>query len=210
MPEPRLAPLTAPPRSATSLPETRDGFKFRSGRLSLDFLATLAERSKPQPREALVSPLDLDRWLRAAGVQVRAAKASLADLLAARELREALYRLAQACLRQQLFALEDRKLVNRWAATRLPPRQLGLRPGFSVPEPEGVDLTQALAELARDAVALFSGATARRIRNCERAGCSILFFDSSRSGRRRWCSMAACGNREKVAAHRERRAARPR
>jgi hypothetical protein len=35
--------------------------------------------------------------------------------------------------------------------------------------------------------------------------CSLLFVDTSRSGRRRWCSMERCGNRAKVAAHRRRR-----
>ena len=32
-----------------------------------------------------------------------------------------------------------------------------------------------------------------------------LFLDTSRAGRRRWCSMATCGNRQKVAAYRRRR-----
>jgi len=36
-----------------------------------------------------------------------------------------------------------------------------------------------------------------RVRNCER--CSWLFIDRGRGKRRRWCSMAACGNRAKAA-----------
>ncbi|MEO8277015.1 MAG: ABATE domain-containing protein, partial [Thermoanaerobaculia bacterium] len=186
------------------LREDREGFKFRSGRLSLDFVATVAARRKPVPRELLETPQDLDRWLKTAGVPVHTRKSGLTDLVAARELREALYRLAQACLQQQLFAPDDRKLVNRWAATRQPPQQLGLRPGFAVPAKDGVDLMEALATIARDGVELFSGPQSRRIRNCERDGCSLLFVDSSRSRRRRWCSMSACGNKEKVAAHRRR------
>ena len=38
-----------------------------------------------------------------------------------------------------------------------------------------------------------------RIRSCPR--CGWLFFDRSKGGRRKWCDMKACGNREKVARH---------
>lgn len=38
-----------------------------------------------------------------------------------------------------------------------------------------------------------------RIRTCSR--CGWVFCDSSKGGRRRWCSMRACGNREKVGRH---------
>jgi predicted RNA-binding Zn ribbon-like protein len=44
----------------------------------------------------------------------------------------------------------------------------------------------------------------RRIRRCARPTCVLLFLDVSKSGRRRWCDMAICGNRAKVAAHRAR------
>ncbi|TIU06903.1 MAG: CGNR zinc finger domain-containing protein, partial [Mesorhizobium sp.] len=33
--------------------------------------------------------------------------------------------------------------------------------------------------------------------------CGWLFLDTSRGGKRRWCSMRTCGNREKVSRHRE-------
>ncbi|HET6834399.1 MAG TPA: CGNR zinc finger domain-containing protein [Acidimicrobiales bacterium] len=41
----------------------------------------------------------------------------------------------------------------------------------------------------------------RRIRRCAGPTCVLLFLDVSKSGRRRWCDMAVCGNRAKVAAH---------
>ena len=41
---------------------------------------------------------------------------------------------------------------------------------------------------------------AERVRGCGR--CGWLFLDSSRGGRRRWCSMSTCGNREKASRHR--------
>ncbi|MFJ1971372.1 CGNR zinc finger domain-containing protein [Streptomyces sp. NPDC087903] len=40
-----------------------------------------------------------------------------------------------------------------------------------------------------------------RIRGCAHASCVLHFFDTSRNGTRRWCSMAACGNRAKASRH---------
>ena len=42
------------------------------------------------------------------------------------------------------------------------------------------------------------------VRACEGAQCTLLFADHTRGHARRWCSMALCGNRAKVAAHRQR------
>ncbi|WP_330304603.1 MULTISPECIES: CGNR zinc finger domain-containing protein [unclassified Streptomyces] len=40
-----------------------------------------------------------------------------------------------------------------------------------------------------------------RIRRCAHDACILHFFDTSRNGTRRWCSMAACGNRAKASRH---------
>jgi predicted RNA-binding Zn ribbon-like protein len=40
-----------------------------------------------------------------------------------------------------------------------------------------------------------------RVRRCAGPTCVLLFLDVSKGGRRRWCDMAVCGNRAKVAAH---------
>ncbi|MBA2700601.1 MAG: CGNR zinc finger domain-containing protein, partial [Chloroflexi bacterium] len=43
-----------------------------------------------------------------------------------------------------------------------------------------------------------------RIRICDNDRCRWVFYDTSRTGRRRWCDMATCGNRAKAARHRAR------
>jgi predicted RNA-binding Zn ribbon-like protein len=43
-----------------------------------------------------------------------------------------------------------------------------------------------------------------QVKACEGRGCTLMFVDRTRARARRWCSMAVCGNRAKVAAHRER------
>lgn len=42
------------------------------------------------------------------------------------------------------------------------------------------------------------------VKACEGHACTLMFVDHTRGRRRRWCSMAMCGNRAKQAAHRHR------
>jgi predicted RNA-binding Zn ribbon-like protein len=42
------------------------------------------------------------------------------------------------------------------------------------------------------------------VKACEGDACSLVFADHTRGHARRWCAMAICGNRAKVAAHRKR------
>lgn len=44
------------------------------------------------------------------------------------------------------------------------------------------------------------------VRACEGSGCTLLFHDTTKNRRRRWCSMAVCGNRAKQALYRARHA----
>ncbi|RKH06628.1 CGNR zinc finger domain-containing protein [Corallococcus carmarthensis] len=190
----------APEPSAAPAGELRDGFKFRSGRLCLDLPASLAARLKAEPKDLLETPHDLGRWLVAAGLAAKDPKPTDEDLRHARELREALYRLAVARLRSEGLDSKDRALVNRWAAEPPPAPQLG---------PEGLTWTRGgvhslLAAVARDGVELLGGPLAERIRNCEGESCALLFVDTSRSGQRRWCSMSGCGNKAKVEEFRRR------
>ena len=63
----------------------------------------------------------------------------------------------------------------------------------------------ALAPIGRAASRLLLDHRAK-IRKCANPGCIRYFYDSSRTGARRWCEMAVCGNRAKVAAFLKRRA----
>lgn len=180
--------------------EIRDGFKFRGGSLALDFPATLAARLKAEPRELLQTPHDLGRWLVAAGLASSAPPVDEEELRQARELREALYRLALARLNGQPFSAPDRDLLNRWAAGRTPAPCL---------ETDGMSWTREdapalLSLVAREAVELLGGELGGRIRQCAGEACALLFVDTSRSGARKWCSMSGCGNKAKVASFRER------
>jgi predicted RNA-binding Zn ribbon-like protein len=69
---------------------------------------------------------------------------------------------------------------------------------FRIMRPEDL-----FAPLAHSAAALFGAVDRNRVRKCE--NCVLHFHDTSKKGRRRWCSMALCGNRAKVAAYVARR-----
>ena len=56
-----------------------------------------------------------------------------------------------------------------------------------------------LAAVARSAAEILVEGTQARLRICGNPVCGLFFSDNSRTHRRRWCSMAICGNRHKVA-----------
>ena len=179
--------------------EQRDGFRFRGGHRALDLVATLAARLKPAPRDLLAAPGDVERWLVAAGFAA-GARATGADLLTTRRLREAIHDLAVARIAGRPDPAEARTDLN---AVSTGPAAAPQR------DPQGGlawhgNAAGLLGEVAREAVLLFGGVQALRIRQCEAEGCAILFLDTSRSHDRRWCSMAACGNRMKARRHYQR------
>lgn len=63
-----------------------------------------------------------------------------------------------------------------------------------------------LAAIARSAAEILVEGQNARVRTCANPGCGLFFCDTSRTHRRRWCSMAVCGNRHKVASFSRRRA----
>jgi len=69
-----------------------------------------------------------------------------------------------------------------------------------------VNVDQALAHIAREGIALLTGPLRGRVRECAAPDCQLLFVDTSRPGRRQWCSMARCGNIAKTRAYRGRTA----
>jgi predicted RNA-binding Zn ribbon-like protein len=66
-------------------------------------------------------------------------------------------------------------------------------------------LGRLLWPVARDAAVFLTTADLSRLRVCQNAQCRWVFHDGTRSGTRRWCSMAVCGNRAKLRRYRHRR-----
>lgn len=65
-------------------------------------------------------------------------------------------------------------------------------------------LDRPLWPVARSAATLLTSERLDRVGQCPGDDCGWLFLDTSRSGRRRWCDMADCGNVAKVRRYRKR------
>lgn len=175
---------------------TQGQFRFGLGHRSLEFVATVADRPGAY-HERLREPTDLSRWLKEAG-DAHPSRVTPKLLDEARQLREAIHAVLRSALDGKRPPATELRLVNAWARRPVAAPQIG--PGFAR-ELAGPDAaTAALAQLARASVELVTGPYLARVRAC--AGCSLLFLDRSRPGRRRWCSMDRCGNRVKTARYR--------
>ena len=179
-------------------------FRWRGGRLSLNFTATVGERWR-DGFERLREPADLVRWFNEAGLTDASVAVTSARLGHARQLREALYRLFVAVRTASAPQAADLDLVNRWATRPVPGPALVLRDDRLASSPASPDTAALLTAVARDGVDLMTGPLAGRIRECDRHDCALLFVDESRAAARRWCSMDACGARSKMSAYRHRR-----
>jgi predicted RNA-binding Zn ribbon-like protein len=179
-------------------------FRFRGGRPSLNLVATVGWRDSESPIERLRDTTCLARWISAAGLLDYKPSVSEEDLLSARELREAIYRIANSVIQRAPAAKKDIGILNRFAAhpTKVPQLSSSGKEISLTVEQNTAVIPSTLSEIARDAIQLLGSPTRLRIKRCARPDCTLLFVDESRSGRRRWCSMLACGNRAKTVAYR--------
>jgi predicted RNA-binding Zn ribbon-like protein len=178
-------------------------FTFEPGSLALAFAVTgPGTRDGPLAAfQTLNAPSDLDRW--AAGVvEAQGIRATADDLERALLLQAAVWNVANAVVDHRPVLKADLDVLNERAARpSLVPR---VTPGPARSWAPKQGAAAVLSTVARDAIDVFGGPLAARLKRCEGARCSLLFVDTSRPGHRRWCSMDRCGNRAKVAAHRRR------
>jgi predicted RNA-binding Zn ribbon-like protein len=202
-------------------PAWRDGFLFVGNHPSLDFVNTRPVMNG-QPVELLSGWNDLLRWFRAAQLlfepeleglwpqwENRPEAEALVDRL--RAFRESV---RAAVLRREAGQGPGSKIVAELnLLLRAHPMFLELRRTggglerrrlFELRRPDDL-----LAPIADAAAGMLADLDPARLRQCQ--GCVLHFYDTSKNGTRRWCSMQLCGNRSKVAAYAERtrRAKRP-
>jgi predicted RNA-binding Zn ribbon-like protein len=179
--------------------EIRDGFPFLGGRLWLDFL-----NSAPATMGELIArPEDLARWAKAAGID-RAGRPAFTkgDVEAAHALRAALGGIYHALSKGAPSPARAIAEVNRHLAAAPRLRRVESANGaLLVSETVDGDLFGRIASDLADFIPTFEP---HRLRACGGEDCSLVFYDTARNATRRWCSMAACGNRHKVARHRAR------
>ena len=178
--------------------------RFDAGRISLDLLATT------HPEERLDSTEVLCAWIVGSGLVPDGTDLTHADpswLVGFRELRGRIGQLVRGAPGHGYdLALAHVNDVARAAPPA--PRAVRDEDGALVRVLDGPPGCAALlGAIARDAVGLLTDPVARAaIRECEGDNCPIVYLDTSRGRRRRWCSSEVCGNRERVARHRRRAA----
>ncbi len=168
----------------------RDEYLFVGGDPALDFVNTEIVRDG-EPVDLLTDAAALERWLHDAGFgRVRVTPSAFQG---AKRLRAALRKIVDGAsssvngineeLRRGQGTLTLRKTDGKYAV-EFQPRDAD--PRFLI---------------ARAAANFLASADLARIRRCEGTNCILFFYDTTKSGTRRWCSMAGCGNRMKAAAH---------
>jgi predicted RNA-binding Zn ribbon-like protein len=179
-------------------------FTFEPGSLALAFAVT-GPGTNDGPLamfQTLMRPADLERW--AADIAgVAGLHATVGDVDLAVQLQAAIWSVADALIDRQPVPESDRAVLNDLASQ--PCLIPHLRPGPTRAWVGVQGVRSVMSSVARDAIDVLGGPRAARLKRCEGSRCALLFVDTSRSGRRRWCSMERCGNRAKVAAHRRRR-----
>lgn len=200
----RLQHRIAEPHPAPGgVPDHEYDFHFTAGRPSLDLVATIGERWR-RAFERLRTPADLGRWAVQGGFVQHPPAVRAVDLDAARQLRASIARLVFARADDEPLPPSDRDEVNLAAAfPDVPP---ALDPVGGLAGPGKAPIAAVLSTVARDAIDLLANGDPTRVRECAADDCSLLFYDASRPGTRRWCSMAACGNRAKTTRYRNRQA----
>jgi predicted RNA-binding Zn ribbon-like protein len=195
----------------------RDGFLFVGNQLSLDFLNTRPVMDG-NPVELLPDCASLARWLKAAGLvparkakwleQGWSARPPLTGMVG--ELREFREKLSQAVRQMEsgtapspAFVTKVNELLSAYPHIDELIRTdsgLGRRKRFDPQVPLDI-----FAPIADNVASLLTIPDKSRLRKCR--GCVLHFYDTSKRGTRRWCSMNLCGNRSKVAAYARRQRA---
>jgi predicted RNA-binding Zn ribbon-like protein len=202
----------------TNTHETRDAGHAHGVDLeeSFDFLNTL-DIDNGFPVEKLPTLDDALRWFVDRGVIHREgadrarskvatqADAGARDLEHVHQVRGALRDVATAIAENRSPRASALSTVNRALHARQVIELVAGPDGCSVDHRHiGDPIDDALARLAEPLVSELTGGRPERIRVCASDTCEWIFYDASRTGRRRWCDMATCGNRAKAARHRAR------
>ncbi|CAM5614567.1 Zf-CGNR multi-domain protein OS=Streptomyces alboniger OX=132473 GN=CP975_33010 PE=4 SV=1 [Streptomyces alboniger] len=177
-------------------------FRFDPGALCLELVATGGPGEFAR-FEVLHTPADLVAWAGRSrlpnGLELAVTEGELAQ---ARALRDTLFQLAADRAHGRPLQPSHIDAVN--AAAVEPPLAPRVSPDGTHAWAPGATGTHLLSTVARDAIDLFTGPYADRVRECGSPTCYLLFVDTSRPGRRRWCAMEHCGNRAKARAFRSR------
>ena len=180
--------------------------------LSLDFINTLIAENGA-PKDLLQDFNDFAAWAIAANLlEISNAERLLKDWNANAELETALTDALEfrEVLREMFVGLThgkavtttaiaaiNREIQNKSGAAEIQKTENGFEKSFRADYQKP---RQMLAPIAESAADLLCYGDLSLIKKCEASDCVLYFYDTTKNHKRRWCSMAACGNRAKAAA----------
>ena len=181
-------------------PVTQD-FQFVAGNLALDFVNTVGNRLTER-RDYFVEPAEVVRWTRLAGLIAHTDKISISvpQMEKLKSVREFLYGIFLGIRSGHAPTVPELEKLNGMLAKALSRRRLESINGRVCWDwiADRTDVDQILGPVLSSAADLLVSDSAGSLRQCEDAECGWLFLDRSQANRRRWCSMADCGNRAKA------------
>ena len=177
--------------------------------VALDFVNTVHSRAATDSHEYLRTYADLAKWSLDGGlvsandcarlISSANSRASVSGgtLRRAIELRELLYRMFIASIRNKKISPGDLAVFNDWLASTLARRwirQTGEKFRWSWKNGENT-FDRPLWPVVLSAANLLAADELRQIKECPMPeGCGWLFRDISKNGKRKWCNMKTCGN----------------
>jgi predicted RNA-binding Zn ribbon-like protein len=190
------------------------GYQFVAGNLALDFINTVAFRLDPaKVRDHLQTAEEVRQWANQAHLPDCDAISSCPPLsktalLRLRAVREQLFAVFSAiasdvpvpdvALRRISKALHDCRAKQCLSIQGVDVRWTW-RPGVGCSD-------LLLYPILTAAIDLLTSVSRSLVRQCADEGCGWLFLDRSNARKRRWCSMADCGNRNKAREYYRRKA----
>ncbi|MGV8864824.1 MAG: CGNR zinc finger domain-containing protein [Pseudomonas sp.] len=191
---------------------------FVAGDRLLDFLNTVDFSGRTGNHNRLTSYSSVVEWSLAAAI-IDSAEAQAISLIAANapfqakqalidlvQWRETVYQVFSAVSQKHEPSPEDWRIIEvsiqyAISSASLKRNDIGIAHWVAVSN----GLTTIPQRLALGLHELLASDLVAKIKQCE--GCTWLFIDTSKNHRRRWCSMATCGNRAKAQRHYQSKAA---
>jgi predicted RNA-binding Zn ribbon-like protein len=174
---------------------------------TFDFVNTLEfDANEGFPNEHLPTAERAVEWFATRGlIHAETFEASDRDLERIHAVRAALREVADAVVEHRPPKRGALDRVNRALRARSATELVAGEDGIGIGHRHvGDPIDDALARVTEPLVQELASGNPDRLRVCANDMCRWVFYDESRAGQRRWCSMASCGNRAKAARHRAR------
>lgn len=166
--------------------------------LALDFVNSITSDLTPKSLVDWAVAVNLIDTAKAKGLLLRWDETNLAEISEFRkDLREAVINLSDGGeIKQRELSLINRVLRQSSGYSELLQTPEGFAKKFEIDLSEPKKILVPIAESIAD---LLCYGNLDYLRNCENPPCFLYFYDTTKNHKRRWCSMAVCGNRAKAA-----------